>query len=53
MIFEGQRSVKVCLDPKLDGSSLQLRDLIRYIVENMIRDEKDVSVFIENGTMCV
>jgi len=39
------------LPAKEDGSTLILGDLIKYIVENMIKDPKDVEVFLENGTV--
>jgi ubiquitin related modifier 1 len=51
VIFGSERYHKICLPENPDNSVLRLRDLIKYIVDNMIEEEKDVEVFIENGTM--
>lgn len=51
VIFESERYHKVKLNEKDDGSPLILRDLIHHISTKMIKDEKDVCVFLENGTM--
>ncbi|CDR47710.1 CYFA0S36e00672g1_1 [Cyberlindnera fabianii] len=51
VIFESERYHKVKLNEKDDGSPLILRDLIHHISTKMIKDEKDVCVFLENGTI--
>jgi ubiquitin related modifier 1 len=51
VIFGSERYHKICLPENTDNSVLRLRDLIKYIVDNMIEEEKDIEVFIENGTM--
>lgn len=53
VIFGGERYYKISLESNTDGSPVKLRDLIKYIVDNMIKDEKDINVFLENGTMWV
>ncbi|ODV71607.1 ubiquitin-related modifier URM1 [Cyberlindnera jadinii NRRL Y-1542] len=51
VIFGGERYHKISLESNTDGSPVKLRDLIKYIVDNMIKDEKDINVFLENGTI--
>lgn len=51
VIFESQRYHKVTLPDKEDGSTLTVTDLIKFIVDNMIKDPKDVEVFLDNGSV--
>lgn len=48
VVFDKQRLHKVDItDPPMPT----VRDLIDYIVKNMIHNENDVGVFVENGTV--
>ncbi|AQZ10935.1 URM1 (YIL008W) [Zygosaccharomyces parabailii] len=48
VVFNKQRLHKVDItDPPVPT----VRDLIDYIVKNMIHNENDVGVFVENGTV--
>ncbi|GAV47928.1 hypothetical protein ZYGR_0I02240 [Zygosaccharomyces rouxii] len=48
VIFDKQRIHKVNVD---SSETPTVKDLIDYIVKNMIRNPNDVDVFIENGTI--
>lgn len=49
-IFEKQRTYKLNVEGP-DGSTVTVGDLIDYIVQNMIKNDKDKEVFIENDTI--
>ncbi|KAH3663428.1 hypothetical protein WICMUC_005954 [Wickerhamomyces mucosus] len=51
VIFESQRYHKLTVPNNEDESPIILKNLIDYIVNNMISDPKDVEVFIENDTI--
>ncbi|CCH42790.1 hypothetical protein BN7_2334 [Wickerhamomyces ciferrii] len=42
---------KIDLPQNEDGSPSTVADLIKFIVDTMIKDPKDVEVFLENGTI--
>lgn len=48
VIFDKQRIHKVNVD---SPDPVTVKDLIAYIVKNMIHNPNDVGVFIENGTV--
>ncbi|KAH3687415.1 hypothetical protein WICPIJ_001592 [Wickerhamomyces pijperi] len=51
VIFNSERYHKVTVPSTNASTPLILRDLIKYIVDNMIKDPKDIEVFIENDTI--
>lgn len=52
VVFQKQRQWK--LEFKVDGKAddeINVGDLIEYLVENLIQNERDVEVFIENDSI--